>query len=91
MEDYGVQLYSLKITFTLTSMYRLQQTVRTLKIKIARQTFFRHLFNIFTAVLNCKQATASVSLDSTVMRHLTTGIRSEKCVVRRFRRCAKVI
>jgi len=22
------------------------------------------------------------------MRHLTTGIRSEKCVVRRFRRCA---
>jgi len=25
------------------------------------------------------------------MRRLTTGIRSEKCVVRRFRRCAKVI
>ena len=24
------------------------------------------------------------------MRHITTGIRSEKCVVRRFRRCAKV-
>jgi len=23
------------------------------------------------------------------MRHLTTGIRSEKCVVRRFRRCAR--
>jgi len=28
---------------------------------------------------------------STVLRRLTTGIRSEKCVVRRFRRCAKVI
>ena len=28
---------------------------------------------------------------STVMRHLTTGLRSEKCVVRRFRRCANVI
>jgi hypothetical protein len=27
----------------------------------------------------------------TVMRRLTTGIRSEKCVVRRFRRCANVI
>jgi hypothetical protein len=27
----------------------------------------------------------------TDMRHLTTGIRSEKCVVRRFRRCANVI
>ena len=27
---------------------------------------------------------------STDMRHLTTGIRSEKCVVRRFRRCANV-
>jgi len=27
----------------------------------------------------------------TDMRPLTTGIRSEKCVVRRFRRCAKVI
>jgi hypothetical protein len=26
-----------------------------------------------------------------VMRRLTTGIRSEKCVVRRFRRCANVI
>ena len=26
-----------------------------------------------------------------VMRRLTTGMRSEKCVVRRFRRCAKVI
>jgi hypothetical protein len=25
------------------------------------------------------------------MRHLTTGIRSEKWVVRRFRRCANVI
>jgi len=28
---------------------------------------------------------------TTVMRRLTTGIRSEKCVVRRFRRCANVI
>ena len=27
----------------------------------------------------------------TVMRRLTTGIRSEKCVVRRFRHCANVI
>jgi len=25
------------------------------------------------------------------MCHLTTGIRSEKCVVKRFRRCAKAI
>ena len=28
---------------------------------------------------------------NTYMRHLTTGIRYEKCVVRRFRRCANVI
>jgi len=28
---------------------------------------------------------------STDMRRLTTGIRSEKCVIRRFRRCANVI
>jgi len=28
---------------------------------------------------------------STVMRRFTTGIRSEKCVVRWFRRCANVI
>ena len=27
----------------------------------------------------------------TDLRHLTTGILSEKCVVRRFRRCAYVI
>jgi hypothetical protein len=31
------------------------------------------------------------SLVSTDMRRFTTGIRSEKCVVRRFRRCANVI
>jgi len=28
---------------------------------------------------------------NTDMRRLTTGIRSEKCVVRHFRRCANVI
>ena len=28
---------------------------------------------------------------STVMRHLTTGIRSEKCVVRQFHHCGNVI
>jgi hypothetical protein len=27
----------------------------------------------------------------TVVHRLTTGIRSEKCVVRRFRRCANVV
>ena len=31
------------------------------------------------------------SMNDRVMRRLTTGIRSEKCVVRRFRRCANVI
>jgi len=29
--------------------------------------------------------------DNTDMRHLTPGIRSEKCVIRRFYRCANVI
>jgi len=29
-------------------------------------------------------------VENTDMRHLTTGIRSEKCVVRRFRRCANL-
>jgi hypothetical protein len=33
---------------------------------------------------------ASLSTSSTVMRRLTTWIRSEKCVVRRFCRCANV-
>jgi hypothetical protein len=28
---------------------------------------------------------------STVMRRLTTGLRSKKCVIRRFRHCANVI
>jgi len=32
-----------------------------------------------------------ISSKITAMRHLTTEILSEKCVVRRFRRCAKVI
>jgi len=33
----------------------------------------------------------SLQQRDTVVRRLTTGIRSEKCVVRRFRRCANVI
>ena len=33
----------------------------------------------------------SLHLSCTDMRRLTTGICSEKCVVRRFRRCANVI
>ena len=32
-----------------------------------------------------------VNVWNTVMRRLTTGIRSQKCVVRRFRRCTNVI
>ena len=32
-----------------------------------------------------------VTSSSTVMCHITTGIRSEKCVVRQFRCCANVI
>ena len=32
-----------------------------------------------------------VGITYTVMRCLTTAIRSEQCVVRRFRRCASVI
>jgi hypothetical protein len=31
-----------------------------------------------------------VKARNTDMRHLTTGIRSKKCVVRRFRRCTNV-
>ena len=31
------------------------------------------------------------TVDSTDIRHLTTGIRSKECVVMRFRRCANVI
>jgi len=32
-----------------------------------------------------------LQLHTTIMRHLTTGVLSEKCAVRRFRRCANVI
>ena len=32
-----------------------------------------------------------VAADNTGMRRSAVGIRSEKCVVRRFRRCANVI
>jgi hypothetical protein len=34
---------------------------------------------------------AIAAVDSTDVCRLTTGVRSEKCVVRRFRRCANVI
>jgi hypothetical protein len=42
-------------------------------------------------VHNYPPATRLIDQDSTVMRRLTTGILSEKCVVRRFRGCANVI
>ena len=32
-----------------------------------------------------------IAMQYTDVYHLTTGIRSEKCVVRRFRRCASVM
>jgi len=34
--------------------------------------------------------TDAIIFDCTVMRRLTTGIRSEKCVVRQFHHCANV-
>jgi len=33
----------------------------------------------------------TLKVDDTLMRRLTTVIRTEKCVVRRFRRCVNVI
>ena len=41
--------------------------------------------------LNCSFCANNKSTFNTDMRRLTTGIRSEKCVVRRFRRCANAI
>jgi len=42
--------------------------------------------------LECRRIGRLTSgVTTTDMRRLTTGIRSEKCVVRRFRRCANVI
>jgi len=52
------------------------------------------LLPILKAFAQCSRslrATRSADVLSTDMRRLTTGIRSEKCVVRRFRRCANVI
>ena len=38
--------------------------LHALKFEIKQQTLFRDLLNILTAVLNCKQVTASLSADS---------------------------
>ena len=43
------------------------------------------------AALKVESAGSFENLVSTDTRRLTTGIRSEKCVVRRFRRCANFI
>jgi hypothetical protein len=45
--------------------------------------------NNITCSIDCKHRTAATLYK--VMRRLTTGMRSEKYVVRRFRRCANVI
>ena len=42
-------------------------------------------------VMMCYGVVSVCVVSCTVMRRLTTGIRSEKYVVRRFRRCANVI
>jgi len=47
---------------------------------IGKTDSIRHVFGI--------QKKTAVFRLNTDRRHLTTGIRSEKCVVRRFRRCA---
>jgi hypothetical protein len=60
-------------------------------------TFCRNVISVHS--VRCLPTADQISLvwqigyctDSTVMRRLTTGLRSEKCVVRRFRRCASVI
>ena len=46
--------------------------------------------NIFVN-FNCSRNSHPFTYHCTDMLRLTTGIRSEKCVVRRFRRCANVI
>jgi len=50
-----------------------------LVIGIYRGLLFSHCFNIFVSLLSY-----------TDMRRLTTGLRSQKCVVRRFRLCANI-
>jgi len=43
------------------------------------------------SVHNYPPATRLIDQDNTAMRRLTTGIHSEKCFFRRFRRCANII
>jgi hypothetical protein len=52
---------------------------------------FQDLLVLPPSVHNYPPATRLIDQDNTVMRRLTTGLRYEKCVVRRFRRCANVI
>jgi len=47
--------------------------------------------DILTGRYDCHTAHIFTIRLYTDMRHLTTGIRPEKCVVRRFRQCANVI
>jgi len=47
--------------------------------------------NLINVHFVCEHSTSKLTPRSTDMRHLTTGIRSEKYVVRRFHRCANVI
>jgi len=59
----------------------------------ANQIIALDLFHLQIFVLNCKisEIPLGLAVQYTDMRRLTTGIRSEKYIVRRFRRCAKVI
>jgi len=52
---------------------------------------FSHLPGPLEVEIHFTERQKLLSVFCTVMRRLTTGILSEKCVVRRFRRCANVI
>jgi len=56
------------------------------KLLHMRAWFVRETFTSYS-----KHVGGHCTYNCTVMRRLTKGIRSDKCVVRRFRRCANVI
>ena len=53
------------------------------------QTCRNYLYSIYCSYWSTLEIILYTNV-CTVMRRLTTGIRSKKCVVRRFRRCEKV-
>jgi len=87
----SVFIYLCMVVITSSDYFPLQhQNVVFMTFIVFTARYEENLYN-YNSGLTLSIFRVTGWLYSTDMRRLTTGIRSEKCIVRRFRRCANVV